>query len=253
MTSLSGKTAVVTGGGSGIGAGLSAEFHSEGANVVVLDIDREAAERTAAEIDRASARVLAIEADVSDTASVHRAGDEIRHRFGDVDILLSNAGVFDGFATLLETTEAVWDRVIAVDLKGAYVTAKEFLPGMIERGSGVIIATASVSSLVAGGGGPAYTSAKHGLLGFTRELAREYGSQGVRVNAILPGAIESNMSGSLDDNPRFAYVRRTIEESPAGRFGRPKEVARLAVLLASDDGAFFHGSSVVLDGGWTIS
>lgn len=249
---LTGKTAVITGAASGIGAGMAGEFHAEGANVALLDVDGEGAARAAADIGGNSDRLLAVAADVSDTGSVRQAADAIREKFKRVDILLSNAGVFDNFATLLETPEDVWDRVIAVDLKGAYVTAREFLPGMLDQGSGVIIITASVASIVAGGGGPAYTSAKHGLIGFTRELAREYGPSGIRVNAILPGAVESKMA-AVGDEPGPRYVQRTIDESPAGRRAQPWEIARLAVLLAGDDGSFFHGSSVVVDGGWTIS
>jgi 3-oxoacyl-[acyl-carrier protein] reductase len=140
---------------------------------------------------------------------------------------------------------------VRVNLTATFLLVKEILPGMLERGGGSVITTCSLSSFIAGGGGAAYTSTKHGLLGFTRQLAYDYAAQGIRANAICPGLIETGMTKPLLDDPESG-ARKFVEETPSNTWGQPSEVARLAAFLASDDAPFINGAHVSIDGGWTI-
>jgi NAD(P)-dependent dehydrogenase (short-subunit alcohol dehydrogenase family) len=246
---LEGKTAVVTGAGSGIGRAMAHAFVAEGASVVAVDIDSAAAEATVAELGAESS--WAQQADVADAASVTRLAEAIMRRAA-VDVLCNNAGVFDDYHPATETSEELWDRINDVNVKGPFLVSAAFLPGMLARGSGAIVNTASIAALVAGAGGAAYTASKHALLGLTRQLAFDYGRRGIRVNAICPGAVATGMSERAQGggNP---HIDRLVDQSPAGRWGEPEEIARVAVFLASAESTFMHGAPVLVDGGWTLS
>jgi NAD(P)-dependent dehydrogenase (short-subunit alcohol dehydrogenase family) len=147
----------------------------------------------------------------------------------------------------------LWNRVIGINLTGAFLFARAVIPGMMARKKGVIINTASISSFVAGGGGAAYTASKHGVVGLTRQLAFDYGQHGVRVNAICPGAIHTGMTNHLlTPEGRNPHVDAAVAGTPAGRWGKPEEIARLALFLASDDADFIHGAAYTIDGGWLL-
>jgi 3-oxoacyl-[acyl-carrier protein] reductase len=249
---LDGRVAFITGAGSGMGRAMAEEFAARGADVVACDLvaDAAAAARDAAR-GAGSGQALAVTADVSDGAAVTAAVDATLARLGRVDVLCSNAGILDDYATALETDEALWNRVLAVNLTATYLLAHAVLPGMVERGSGVIVTTCSLASHVAGGGGAAYTASKHGLLGLTRQLAYDYAAKGVRCNAICPGLIETGMTKPLLDDPTSG-AHKFVHETPSNTWGQPRDVAKLAAFLASDDARFIHGASVCIDGGWTI-
>lgn len=249
---LTGRVAFITGAGSGMGRAMAHEFAARGAGVVACDVDGAAAESTresAAAVGSQS--VVAVTADVACGDAVTRAVDEAVAQLGRVDILCSNAGILDGYAPVLDCDEELWDRILAVDLKAAYLLSRAVLPGMLERGQGAIIATCSIASFVAGGGGAAYTAAKHGLLGFTRQLAYDYAARGIRANAICPGLVETSMTKPLLDD-RQSGAHKFVQETPSVTWGQPRDIAKLAAFLASDDAAFIHGAGVVVDGGWTI-
>jgi 3-oxoacyl-[acyl-carrier protein] reductase len=250
---LDGRTAVITGAGSGMGRAMAAEFHEQGARVVAVDIRGDAAAETVKLIGDPD-RSLALAADVCHQADVERAVAGAISRFGRIDVLCSNAGVLDDYTPAHETTDELWQRVIGVNLTGPFLFARAVIPGMIAQGKGVIINTASISSFVAGGGGAAYTASKHGVLGLTRQLAFDYGKHGVRVNAICPGAIHTGMTDHLlTPAGRNPHVDAAVAGTPAGRWGKPEEIARLALFLASDDADFMHGAAVTADGGWLLS
>jgi 3-oxoacyl-[acyl-carrier protein] reductase len=248
---LEGRTAVITGAGSGMGRAMAELFHAEGAQVVAADIDQTAAERTVAGLN--SGRAIAVGADVSDVASVDQLGERALAEFGSVDIVCNNAGVLDDYTPAHETNDDLWVRIISVNLTGPFNVSRRFIPGMLERGKGAIVNTASISSFIAGGGGAAYTSSKHGVLGLTRQMAFDYGGKGIRVNAICPGATQTGMTQHLvTEEGRNEHVDAAIAGTPAGRWARPEEIAKLALFLASDDADFIHGAAYVIDGGWTL-
>lgn len=247
------KVAFITGAGSGMGRAMAEEFAAEGARVVVVDVRKEAAEATVAGIPGGADVAIAVEADVSSESDVQAAVEQALEAFGRVDIVCNNAGVLDDYATGGDTSTELWNRILGVNLNGPFFVSRAVLPHMLERGKGVIINTASISSFIAGGGGAAYTASKHGVLGLTREMAFEYGGKGIRINAICPGPIHTGMTDHLlTPEGRNEHVDAAIAGTPAGRWGKPVEIARLATYLASDDADFVHGSAYVMDGGWLL-
>ncbi|MDT7654930.1 MAG: hypothetical protein QOI36_6336 [Pseudonocardiales bacterium] len=247
-----GRVALVTGGGSGMGRAMVEEFVAEGALVVAVDINEHAAVETVKGLntpDRASAAV----ADISSPESVEAVIAGVVREHGKIDILCNNAGVLDDYTPAHETSIDLWNRVIGVNLTGPFLVSRAVVPVMLEQGRGVIINTASISAFVAGGGGAAYTASKHGVLGLTRQLAFDYGSRGIRCNAICPGAVQTGMTEHLlTPEGRNPHVDAAIEGTPAGRWAKPVEIAKLASFLAGDDAAFIHGAGYVIDGGWTL-
>jgi NAD(P)-dependent dehydrogenase (short-subunit alcohol dehydrogenase family) len=252
IVKFEGRIAVITGAGSGMGRAMAQEFVAEGANVLALDVRKGAADETV-EIVGQPEKIVAFECDVSDEHSVKAAIAEAMDRWGSVDIVCNNAGVLDDYVIAEETSTELWNRVLGINVTGQFFVCREVLPIMVGQGKGVIINTASISAFIAGGGGAAYTASKHAVLGLTRQLAFEYGRKGVRVNAICPGPIQTGMTEYLlTPEGRNEHVDAIIAGLPAGRWGKPVEIARLAVYLASDDADFIHGSSYVMDGGWLL-
>lgn len=250
MRRLEDKVAVVTGAGRGIGRAIAGQFGREGAHVICCDLDPAAAQAAADAIGAAGGSAVAIAADVADRASVAALAEQALAAFGRVDVVCNNAGILDDFAPLGETSDALWDRVIAVNLTGPFTVSRAFLPHMLERGSGTFVNIASMAGLVAQAGGTAYTVSKHGVIGLTRQVSADYGQRGIRANAICPGSIDTELSREfLKDAPE---VQQIVDSVPAGRMGRPEEIAELATYLASESSAFIHGAAMVIDGGWTI-
>ena len=226
-------------------------FTARGAVVALVDVDRDAVVRVADAIAADGRAALAIEADVSDAAAVLASVERVEAELGPIDVLCSNAGVLDGYASVTETSVELWSRVLAVNLTGVFHTAHSVLPFMVERGRGVIVNTASISGLVAGGGGAAYTAAKHGVIGLTRQICFDYAHLGIRANAICPGPVETGMTRDLFASGDAA-VMQTVRSVPAGRTATAEEIANVAAFLAGDESSFIHGAAIVADGGWTV-
>ena len=237
MSRLQGKRAIVTGGGSGIGRATSRRFAAEGATVVVADLVGERAEEVAAEIGG-----TAVQADVTVAADVSRMVDAA----GRIDVLVNNAG--GGMADdLLEISEEQWDTDVAVNLKSAFLCSKAVLPGMIERGSGVILNISSVNGMAFFANEP-YSAAKAGLINLTRSMAVRYGKHGIRAVAIAPGTIRTPLwQERVDKEP--AIFERLIRWYPLQRVGEPEDVANAAAFLASDDASWITGEVLRVDGG----
>ena len=244
---ISGRNAVVTGGASGIGRGIALRLAREGADVAVLDVDAPRGETVAAEITALGRRALAVEADVSSGPSIQAAIARVHDALGPVRILVNSAGIAS-FALFPELDEAMWDRMIAVHVKGTYHCIRAVLPDMIATHWGRIVNVASVAGLNGGGPGLAhYATAKAAVIGFTKALALEVGSHGVTVNALAPGLIDTPLlarSGMPD-----AVRRALVERSPVPRIGAPEDVAAACAFLVSEDAAFFTGQVMSPNGG----
>jgi len=241
---LKNKVAVITGAGSGIGAEAARLFASEGARVVVADIDGARAENVAREIGEGA---LAAVADVSSAAQVDALFARAAEAFGGVDILVNNAFAVFHDVTIVDLKEEDWDRTLAVTLKGPFLCTRRAIPLMRARGGGSIVSLSSVNALF-GVGEPAYTAAKGGLISLMRLVAAEYGEHNIRSNVICPGTIGTDFC--LDYWKQFPAGFAALRQMyPLQRIGTPREVANLALFLASDESSFITGSVQVIDGG----
>lgn len=247
MSRFEDKVAIVTGGASGIGREIVRGLHRDGATVVIVDVNPTGIDALVTELgDRASG----VTADLSDRAAVAGVAETVVSRHGGVDLLYNNAGISDEFTAALETTDERWDSILGINLNAFFLLSRAVLPSMLSRGGGAIVNTGSIASVVGGGGGVAYTVAKHGVLGLTKSLAFSYGPQGVRVNAILPGAIKTAMTEV--EGAQVEGADDAILATTAGRWAQPEEVAAVALFLGSDEASFVHGSAYTVDGGWTL-
>ena len=241
-TTLQGKVAIVTGAARGIGRAIAVRFGAEGARVVVNDVARAAAEAVAAEIGAGGGSAVAVAADVSVPAEVDGLIETAVRRFGTIDVLVNNAGLTDTMRHFLEADDAWWEQVIAVNLTGAFLCGSRAARIMARKRAGVIINMSSGGASRAHRGNAAYDAAKGGIEALTRAMALDLGPYGVRVNALVPGSIDtSSMSPDVK--------RSRGENIPLGRVGEPEELAGPAVFLASGDARYITGHLLVVDGG----
>lgn len=240
---LSGKQALVTGAGSGIGREMAVRFAAEGADIVAVDVDECGNDETATRIRQAGGRCEPITADVSAASQVHTA----LAGAGDLDIVVNNTAIWTGDGLLHEVSEEAWDRIAAVTLKSVYLVCREALRGMMARRKGSIINIGSINALT-GIHLAAYTAAKGGMISLTRLMALQYGRYGIRTNAICPGTILSDSSAAFyAEHPALeAELRQLV---PSGTLGRPGDVVECALFLASDRSRFVNGAVLVADGG----
>lgn len=250
---LAGKIALITGAGRGIGAVTARAFAREGAAVVIAERDEASGAATAAAIQAAGGRSLFVLTDIAEPDAAERCVQQTLAAFGRIDCLVNNAGI-NVFHEPLETTEAEWRRCFAVDLEGVWHMCKAALPAMLgERAGSIVNIASSHSSTIIPNTFP-YPVAKHGLLGLTRALGIQYAAQGVRVNAIAPGYIETEAAraywASFADPE--AERRKAYDLHPPKRIGRPEEVAMTALFLASDEAPFINAACIAIDGGRSV-
>jgi NAD(P)-dependent dehydrogenase (short-subunit alcohol dehydrogenase family) len=250
MGRLDGKVAVITGAGGGMGREAALIFCEEGAQVCVADVDAAAAEQTASEARDA----FALQVDVSDSGSVRKMYDETRRRYGGVDVLYNNAGISPADdASILETETDAWQRVQDVNTKGVFLCCKHGIPHLLERGGGSVINVASFVALVGAATSQiSYTASKGAVLALSRELAVQFARQGIRVNALCPGPVETPLLLRIFGDDPEAYERRRIH-LPMGRLAKPREIVNAALFLASDESSYVNGATFLVDGGLTAA
>ncbi|MEZ5351955.1 MAG: glucose 1-dehydrogenase [Bryobacteraceae bacterium] len=244
---LEGQVAIVTGGGRGIGAAITQLFAEEGAKVVIADIDLDAANAISGNVGERGGAAMAVRCDVSVAESVDLLFARAEERFGGIDILVNNAYWSTGDTTIGDLDEEVWDRTIAVCLKGPFLCTRRAVASMRLRGGGSIVTISSVNALY-GVGETAYTAAKGGLISMMRLAAAEYGAEGIRSNIICPGTIATETCMEYWDRFPEGFARLR-EMYPLGRIGEPVEVAQYALFLASKESSFVTGTVAVADGG----
>jgi NAD(P)-dependent dehydrogenase (short-subunit alcohol dehydrogenase family) len=251
--SFKGKVAVVTGGAMGIGEATARCLADLGATVAILDRDSAAGEKAVQALRASGSRAEFYACDMASGAQVERAMNSVATAFGGIDVLVSNAGI-QRYGDVIGTTDAVWDEVMSVNLKGCFHAAKFSVPHMMKRASGAIVVVGSVQTFTAVGNSAAYVTAKHALLGLVRAMSLDYARNNIRVNCVCPGAIDTPMlrwAASLDPDP--AKVLATCDRMHAlGRVGKPEEVANAIAFLASDWASFITGASLVVDGGMLV-
>jgi NAD(P)-dependent dehydrogenase (short-subunit alcohol dehydrogenase family) len=248
---LEGKICVITGAGGGMGREAAIVFTGEGGRVCAADVDLAAAEETVA---LCSGEALAVRADVADESEVEAMMAAAAERFGGIDVLYNNAGISpDDDASVLETSVEAWDRVQAVNTRGVFLCCKHGIPHLLERGGGSVINVASfVALLGAATSQISYSASKGAVLSMSRELAVQFARQGVRVNALCPGPVETPLLLNIFGDDPAALERRRIHW-PTGRLAKPREIVNAALFLASDESSYVNGATFLVDGGLTAA
>lgn len=242
------KVVFVTGAASGIGYAQANAFIKQGAKVYAIDVQEEPLEKLKHTYPTKFHYTVC---SVTNKMDINIAVEMALDRYGQIDILLNTAGILDDYKKTLETDDALWNLIMDTNLKGMFYVTNAVLPHMLKRKKGVIVNMASIAGLVAGGGGAAYTASKHAIVGYTKQLDYDYCRDGIRANAIAPGAIQTPMN-KKDFKGEGAMAKWVAEETPAGRWAQPDEVAKLTLFLASDAADYIHGSVIPIDGGWTM-
>lgn len=247
---FAGKAALVTGAGSGIGRESALLFAEKGAEVAVVDLDEKGGAETLALIEAAGGKAVFIKADVSRSDDVQRMVSETVRAFGRLDCAHNNAGIEAGLYPLSEYKEEIWDRTIAVNLKGVWLGMKYEIPEMLKNGGGAIVNTASAAGIIGMPNHYAYVASKFGVVGITKGAALEFGAKGVRVNCVCPAIIDTPMT---DRFVTYGMGTKEVfaEMTPIKRIGRPREIAGSAVWLCSEEASYITGHALLIDGGYT--
>ncbi len=247
---LAGKIALVTGGGGGIGSVTSHAYAREGAKVAVVDVDGAAARKVADAIVAAGGEAVGIAVDVSNSGQVEAMVEQVVARFGRLDVAFNNAGIDIEHEPLAMATEKTFDRLMSVNVKGIFLCMKYEILQMLKQGAGAIVNTSSIGGLIGAPRQPIYGTTKHAVLGMTKAAAVEYGRKGIRINAVCPGIIRTEMTerAIARDPRRKTYIEQA---HPIGRMGEAEDIANAVIFLSSDDAAFVIGHSLAVDGGFT--
>jgi NAD(P)-dependent dehydrogenase (short-subunit alcohol dehydrogenase family) len=249
---FTGKVAFVTGAASGIGREAALAFAREGAKVVVADISEQGNQETVHLIEDQGGQAIAVKCDVTRSEDVKAALDETIEAFGRLDFAFNNAGIEPrNPAPTAEYEEEEWNRIIDINLRGVFLCMKHEIPLILQQGGGAIVNTSSGAGIIGIKGSPAYTAAKHGVIGLTKAAALDYAAQNIHINAVCPGYIDTPMMGRFTGGTDEGRSQ-VIAEEPIGRMGKPEEIAAAVVWLCSDAAAFMVGHAMVIDGGQTV-
>jgi NAD(P)-dependent dehydrogenase (short-subunit alcohol dehydrogenase family) len=252
---LEGKVAVITGAGSGMGRAMANLFAAEGAKIVAAEWNEATLAEVVDEVKAAGGEIVGVQGNVADQADCEKIVDEAVSAFGKVDVLCNNAGVMDLNQGAAEMDNAIWDRVLGINLNGPMYLTRKAIPVMKAAGGGSIINTASVAGVGGGAAGCAYTVSKHGVIGLTRNTAFRYAQEGIRCNAIVAGAVETNIMQSVDPtkmDPAASARCQTWYAAIPGQL-KPLDIANLALFLASDESKLINGAAIAADAGWTAA
>ena len=248
MASLSGKVAIVTGGSSGIGRATAIAFAREGAKVVVASRREKEGQETVKQVQSAGSEGFFIKTDVSKETDVSAMVEKTIATYGHLDYAFNNAGIEQIPTPLVEQTEETFDQIMEINVKGVWLCMKHQIPQMLVSGGGAIVNMSSIAGIIGAPGLPIYVASKHAVLGLTKSVALEYAKEGIRINAVCPGMIETDLLDRAFANQEVK--ERLIAMHPIGRVGKPEEIAEAVVWLCSDKASFVTGQSLPLDGGY---
>ena len=248
LNRFEGKTAFITGAGSGIGRATAIAFAAEGARVFITDLGKAALQETAELVRAAGGDVRSVICDVSKPGDIEAAVAQTVEAYGRIDCAFNNAGVENKAAPLHEIELEEWDRVLNINLRGTFICMKYELAQMVRQGGGVVVNTSSGAGIRGVAGGASYAASKHAMIGMTKSAALDYAKQNIRVNCVLPG----NIATPMMDRFTGGDIQKAIDLEPVGRLGKPEEIAETVLWMSSDLGGFVTGASIVVDGGWSL-
>ena len=249
---LKDQVAIITGAGSGMGYEMAKRYAQEGAKVVAADVHDKGVRQLIEDTKERPGQVVFCQVDVSDRKQVEEMIDFAVKTFGRLDILVNNAGIMDEMMPVTEVEDDLWDRVMQIDLYGVMYACRYAIPIMEKQETGgKIINTASVGGLHGARAGVAYTAAKHGVVGLTKNIGFMYAEKGIRCNAICPGGVKTNIGAGMKNVSKFGIARASACAATAPREAEASEIASVALFLASDDSSFVNGTTITADGGWT--
>lgn len=248
---LEDKVAIVTGAASGMGKAIAELFAREGAKVIVSDVNLEGAQVVADNIITSGGTAQAIKTNVADSNDIDAMIDLAVTQFGTLDILVNNAGIMDNMAPVGDVEDERWDLIFDINTKSVMRAIRKAVPVFLEKGSGVIINTASTGGFTGAHAGVAYTASKHAVIGITKNTGFMYAQKGIRCNAIAPGATITNITSTIKNVNEFGASRTKVTQGVIPRLGQAEEIAKVALFLASDDSSFVNGAVITADAGWT--
>ncbi|KOP81525.1 SDR family oxidoreductase [Cytobacillus solani] len=250
---LKDKVAIVTGAASGMGKAIAELYASEGAKVIVSDLNLEGAKAVVKWITEKGGTAKAVQVNVAKQADIDHIIDTAVSEYGTLDILVNNAGIMDGFEPVADILDERWDLIFDINTKGVMRAMRKALPIFLEKESGVIINTASTGGLNGAHAGATYGASKHAVIGLTKNTGYMYANKGIRCNAIAPGGVATNIASSMQNFNQFGMERTKAVQGVMPRIGQPEEIAQIALFLASDESSFVNGTVITADGGWTAA
>lgn len=244
MGKLQDRVALIYGGTSGLGEATAKLYAKEGAKVAIAGRSVERGNEIVDAIKHEGGEAIFVEVDLMETDQIKQSIQDTVDAFGTIDILYNGAGILDEYVGIIETDEEEFDQIVQLNIKAPFIATKEVMPIFIEKGKGVVINLGSQGSKFAGVGGTSYVTSKHALVGFNKQLAYDYGDKGIKALLLAPGFIDTPMTDDVEEE--------RLNDIPDRRAGKPEEVAKLALFLASDDSNYMNGTEVYMDGGWTV-